>query len=266
MKQRVITGVLGASGFLILLWLGNWWYSGLLLFLATFAFLEYAQMNRLSWRRTPVILGIGLVWFIFVTQLPQLDAISSDPLLHDPNQLLLGLVFFLVLIVLSRNHFDIFQVAYLFIGSIYIGYGFSYMMLTIWKQNGLALTLLVIFITWANDSAAYFIGKRFGKRKLWPEISPNKTIEGSMAGIVFGVIMSVLIFLIFPALGNLLKAIWLGLLISVVGQIGDLIESAWKRTTGVKDSGTILPGHGGVLDRFDSLLFTFIVLHLVRLV
>jgi phosphatidate cytidylyltransferase len=123
---------------------------------------------------------------------------------------------------------------------------------------------LVIFITWANDSGAYFIGRKWGKTKLIPEISPNKTLEGSFAGVVFGMVVSVAVFLAFPPLGDLGKAVWLGLLIAVVGQVGDLIESAFKRTAGVKDSGSILPGHGGVLDRFDSLVFSFLVLSLLN--
>jgi phosphatidate cytidylyltransferase len=155
--------------------------------------------------------------------------------------------------------------AYLFVGAIYIGYGFSYMMQTIWKPNGLTWSLLAILVTWANDSGAYFIGKRWGQRKLWPDISPNKTIEGSLGGVLFGLIMSLIICIV-SGLGNFMFAIGIGLLITIVGQVGDLVESAWKRSVGVKDSGTILPGHGGVLDRFDSLIFTFIILYLFQVV
>ncbi len=265
MKQRIITGVLGAAGFLLLLKLGGWWFTGLLFVLAVIAFLEYVHMVRKNWKLPPVLLGIAVILYIFALGLTRQQVLSYS-LLQDPEWIVWGLVLSLVWIVISRNHFDIFQMAYLFVGAIYIGYGFSYMMQTIWKPNGTAILLLVIFVTWANDSGAYFLGKRLGKRKLSPEISPNKTIEGSVAGVIFGMIMSVIIFQFVPQLGTSLKAVWLGLFISVVGQLGDLIESAWKRTTGVKDSGAILPGHGGMLDRFDSLLFTFIVLHLTNLV
>ncbi|SEN78949.1 phosphatidate cytidylyltransferase [Lihuaxuella thermophila] len=265
MKQRIITGVLGAAGFLLLLMLGGWWFSGLLFVLAVIAFLEYAQMNRHHWKQPPVLIGIAVILYIFALGLSR-QHVLPDSFLQDPDHIVWGLVLSSVWIVVSRNHFDIFQMAYLFVGAMYIGYGFSYMMQTIWKPHGLAFLLLVIFVTWANDSGAYFFGKRLGKRKLWPEISPNKTVEGSVAGIIFGMIMSVICFAFAPELGSMGKAVWLGIFISVVGQLGDLIESAWKRTTGVKDSGTMLPGHGGMLDRFDSLLFTFIVLHLTNLV
>jgi phosphatidate cytidylyltransferase len=264
MKQRIITGTIGASGFLVLLWLGSWWYTSLLFVLAMIAFLEFAAMRGMRLRSIPVGLGVVLIGLFF------LDALMQEGvgviLANETEPLLAGLVFFSLWIVLSRNRFDLFQAASLFMGAAYIGYGFSGMMQVIWKPHGLALSLLVILITWANDSGAYFIGRKWGKRKLWPEISPNKTVEGSLAGIFFGLLTSVIVFQVFPALGNFTQALGMGLLIAVAGQLGDLVESAWKRSVGVKDSGSILPGHGGVLDRFDSLVFTFMVLNLIGLV
>jgi phosphatidate cytidylyltransferase len=262
MRQRIITGVLGAVVFLSLLAMGSWWYSTVLFLLAAIAFLEYAEMKRLSWKKPQVLAGVVMIALIFAAGLSRQHAV---PFWLDEALLVPGaLTVFSVWIVASRNRFDLEQMAYLFVGMLYIGYGFSAMMQTIWKANGLALSLLVIFITWANDSGAYFIGRKWGKTKLIPEISPNKTLEGSFAGVVFGMVVSIVVFLMFPPLGDLGKAVWLGLLIAVVGQVGDLVESAFKRTVGVKDSGSILPGHGGVLDRFDSLVFSFLVLSLLK--
>ncbi|MGA9174373.1 MAG: phosphatidate cytidylyltransferase [Thermoactinomyces sp.] len=266
MKQRIITGVLGALGFLLLLSLGGWWYTALMLILAVIAFLEFAQMRDMHWQTPQVLLGLIVIALIFLSGLMDLPVLSPSSFLKGADPILLGLALYSVLIVLSRNRFDLFQMAYLLVGAIYIGYGFLYMMLTIWKHDGLALSLLVIIVTWANDSGAYFIGKKWGKRKLWPQISPNKTIEGSLGGILFGMVISLIIWLIYPKLGSFAWALGIGILITVVGQMGDLIESAWKRSAGVKDSGGILPGHGGVLDRFDSLLFAFVILHLIRVV
>jgi phosphatidate cytidylyltransferase len=266
MKERIVTGVLGALGFLMLMVLGEWWYTALMFVLGAIAFLEYAQMKRFHWNHPQTVLGLALILLIFLSGLIDQKALPHADFLNEPNPTIVGLILFSTLIVLSRNRFDLLQMAYLFVGAIYIGYGFSYMMQTIWKPNGLALSLLVIIVTWANDSGAYFVGKKWGKHKLWPQISPNKTIEGSLGGVLFGLIASVLIFTIVPDLGGLALAVGLGILIPVVGQIGDLVESAWKRSTGVKDSGVLLPGHGGVLDRFDSLLFTFMILHLIQLV
>jgi len=167
--------------------------------------------------------------------------------------------------VLSRNRLDIYRVSYLFIGAIYIGFGFSYMIQLRWMTDGLLWSLLVLGVIWAGDTGAYFVGRKFGRRKLWPAISPNKTVEGSAGGLILAVIIGLPIASTIPSLDRL-AALGFILLIAVAGQLGDLVESAIKRTTGVKDSGGLLPGHGGVLDRFDSLLFAFFIIHLFRVV
>jgi phosphatidate cytidylyltransferase len=266
MKQRIITGLFGATVFLFFLFLGGWWYTAFLFFILIVAFLEFCKMRQLTWRYPPVIFGLLIIGCIFGTGLTEQKLLFCYPFFQFPFYLLVGFILFNFWIILSNNVFHLDQMAFLFIGTLYIGYSFSFMMQTIWKPNGLLLSLLVIFVTWANDTGAYFIGKRWGKRKLWPDISPNKTIEGSLGGILLGSLLSLIFFLFFPQLGGgTLKAIGLGLVITIIGQIGDLIESAWKRTLGVKDSGTILPGHGGILDRFDSLMFTFIFLYIFQL-
>lgn len=120
------------------------------------------------------------------------------------------------------------------------------------------LTLMVIM---GCDSFAYFVGRKFGKRKLYPAVSPNKSIEGALGGL-FGSVLAVLIaratFL--PAIG-IADGVLIGLLLGVAGQIGDLFESLLKRACKVKDSGSLIPGHGGILDRLDSLLFAFPVVY-----
>lgn len=125
---------------------------------------------------------------------------------------------------------------------------------------GVGLVAYPLTVTWMTDSAAYFFGRRFGRRKLIPRVSPGKTVEGAVAGLAGGTLGGFLVSLTFVylfgiGLSPLLGALG-GLLIGGVSQAGDLAESAWKREAGVKDSGTFLPGHGGILDRMDSLLFT----------
>lgn len=118
-------------------------------------------------------------------------------------------------------------------------------------------------IIWSTDSGAYFIGKSMGKRKLWPEISPNKTVEGFIGGIVTAVVLSLVFQAVTGFLPSYLLVMFITLLLSIFGQLGDLVESALKRHYHVKDSGTILPGHGGILDRFDSFLFVLPFLYLL---
>lgn len=266
MKERVITGVSGAAIYIITLWIGGWVYSGFIFLLATLAYIEYGRMQGVNWKKTQMFLGLLIVWLLLIGGLAKQQIITSHSIFSEPNNLLLGMISLFIWILLSRNRFDIYQMGYLFVGALYIGYGFSFMLQVVWRENGVALTLLIILVTWANDSGAYFIGKNFGKRKLWPAISPNKTIEGSVAGICSGVLFGLIFSFCLPQYFSWSTTILLSLFIAAIGQIGDLIESAWKRTIGVKDSGTILPGHGGILDRFDSLLFTFIILHLVYII
>lgn len=115
--------------------------------------------------------------------------------------------------------------------------------------------LYVLIVIWGNDSFAYFVGRKIGKTPLAPKISPNKTIEGSVGGIIGAFALSSLFLVIFEPMDiTILQNLILVAVIGIIGQLGDLAESAIKRYYGVKDSGNILPGHGGMLDRFDNML------------
>ncbi|HEU5248571.1 MAG TPA: phosphatidate cytidylyltransferase [Thermoanaerobaculia bacterium] len=116
--------------------------------------------------------------------------------------------------------------------------------------------LLLFILVWGCDSAAYYIGSRFGRHKLAPRVSPNKTWEGTIAGLIGGTLIGAAAgaWWVFPELGPVRGAL-VGALATSAGQLGDLVKSLWKRGAGVKDSGTFLPGHGGFYDRIDSLLY-----------
>jgi len=118
-----------------------------------------------------------------------------------------------------------------------------------------AWVLLTMVLAWGSDTAAYFIGRKFGKTKLAPRISPKKTLEGSAAGLAASVVGAVIMSFFLPGM-HALDAVALGVLAGGAGQAGDLMISVLKRSSGVKDSGGILPGHGGILDRVDALAFT----------
>jgi phosphatidate cytidylyltransferase len=112
----------------------------------------------------------------------------------------------------------------------------------------------MIFFVWINDTGAYLVGSFIGKHKLYERISPNKTWEGTLGGIAFCISLSYVVYLIFPQLA-LVHWVAISVIVAVFGTLGDLVESMLKRLAGIKDSGSLMPGHGGVLDRFDSLFF-----------
>lgn len=139
-------------------------------------------------------------------------------------------------------------------GTLYIAlFIFFYLIRTL--DGGLAWVLIMLSGTWAGDTVAYFVGKKLGRIKLAPLLSPGKTVEGALGGIVGSTLGAVLVYTLYPIV-LIYKVIALGLLVGIFGILGDLFESSLKRTAGVKDTGLIIPGHGGVLDRFDSMLFT----------
>ncbi len=127
-------------------------------------------------------------------------------------------------------------------------------------QQWIFLTLIAIM---GCDTCAYFIGSKIGKHKLYPAVSPNKSIEGAVGGLVgsvLGVLLAKISFL--PVIG-IFEVVLIGLLLGVMGQLGDLFESLLKRACQVKDSGSMIPGHGGILDRLDSLLFAFPIIYYI---
>ena len=143
----------------------------------------------------------------------------------------------------------------------YVGIGFMYFYET--RSEGLHFILYAFLVVWLTDTGAYIFGKLLGKHKLWPVISPNKTIEGFIGGLFSSLIVPlVMIFFV-----DFNMNIWLILLITIIlsmfGQLGDLVESGFKRHFGAKDSGRILPGHGGILDRFDSFMFVLPLLNIL---
>lgn len=122
-------------------------------------------------------------------------------------------------------------------------------------QLGLTLALMALFCTWAADTGAYFAGRSFGRRPLYPRLSPKKTLEGALGGVVLAMAMAAALRGALAPSMALGTALTLGIVAATLGTLGDLAESLLKRASGVKDSSALIPGHGGVLDRFDGVLF-----------
>jgi len=149
---------------------------------------------------------------------------------------------------------DLLDLSITFFGAFYIGGLFSYL-LKIREINteGWMFVLLVFLLTWSNDSAAFFVGSTFGKHRLCPKLSPKKSVEGFWGGVIFTTGVAVVFGYIFSGKMHIMWGL-LGLLAAIVGSMGDLLESGLKRLSNAKDSGDLIPGHGGILDRLDSLL------------
>ncbi|WP_211745912.1 phosphatidate cytidylyltransferase [Paenibacillus sp. Marseille-Q4541] len=262
MKQRVITGIVAGALFLGFTMLGGAWYSLLILLMALIGLYEFMRMIGVSAFSGTALIGyIGVLILIFPKLLAELG------LTLTLNQIVwLIMLLLLIATVTTKNKLTVQTAALMFIGVVYVGIGFYYIAFTRQIPGGLFWTFLLLASIWGSDAGAYFVGKSMGKNKLWPMISPNKTIEGAVGGIAIAIIIA-LIFAGFS--GGLLsygRAILIGLSASVIGQLGDLTQSAYKRVYGIKDSGNLLPGHGGILDRCDSWIFVFPFVHILMLI
>lgn len=260
MKQRIISGVTAAVLFVLLLWAGDWYYSGFLVALALVGYWEFVKLNGQTWTRPDVLIGFAAVG---------LFALPEFPFDWDmPSFKALAWLLMFVLMtgtVFSKNRIQLEHVSILFLGAIYVGVGFHYMAVTREMDHGILWSVMTFFCIWASDAGAYFVGKAMGRTKLWPAISPNKTVEGALGGLVIAMITAAVFAYCRPELLTYGEAALIGLAAAVAGQLGDLVQSAYKRFRGVKDSGNLLPGHGGVLDRTDSWLVVFPLVHLLGL-
>lgn len=252
MKQRVITAVVALCLFIPIVWAGGLWIDWTVAAFATVGIAEIFLMKK----QILVSVDFVLTWLATMTlAVPDKFFKWLPPHMSNYNVYFIFIMLLLVWTVLSKNRVTFDDVGVYTVASLYIGAGFHYMAAIRNANNGLALLCYVFVVVWTTDIAAYSFGRKLGRHKLWPVISPNKTWEGSIAGVICAVLLTTLYVYLVPMSQSHLSLIIASFFLSIVGQIGDLVESAYKRYYGVKDSGKILPGHGGILDRFDSMLF-----------
>jgi phosphatidate cytidylyltransferase len=171
------------------------------------------------------------------------------------SAILMLLILFAIEVFKGKVDRSIERIAISFLGAFFIPLGLVYMVYIRDLDDGMQLIFFIFIEVWVLDTAAYTFGNMFGKHKLVKEVSPKKTIEGAVAGIVFGVLTSVICRYLFMSNLTLWQSVVLGFVISIIGQFSDLAESLIKRDGSVKDSSNLIPGHGGVFDRFDSYIF-----------
>lgn len=259
LQKRVVFGGIAFAIFLPFLLMGGTAFQFFVSLLAMIAVGELIKMNGLA---PNSIEGMLTMLASVVLTLPLENYLTFLP--TDGNYTAYAIVVFLLLgsIVFNFGQYNYSDVVFPIASSFYIGIGFHNLILA--RIDGLNKIFFALLIVWATDIGAYLIGRQIGRRKLLPRVSPNKTIEGFIGGILSAVAVA-LIFLIFDK--SLLAGYSLGMMLllvvifSIFSQFGDLVESAIKRHFGVKDSGNLIPGHGGILDRFDGMIFVFPIMH-----
>ncbi|MFM7389864.1 MAG: phosphatidate cytidylyltransferase [Vampirovibrionales bacterium] len=257
--ERVLMGFAVAGIAVLGMALGGWYLAVLVAFVMCAGFLEFARMMR----------GYGLrpSHMAFFTAVPILVvlAMKSKLTLFFPV-LILGSTLAFFQWLFRRPNAKLADLSLTLLTLIYLGFLPAHLILLrnigypleahlpFWQQQGFAYLFLMVVMVSFSDIGAYYVGKRFGKALLYPEISPKKTREGTLGGLAVAVLVTVLTswWLKFP----LHHALLLCVLMVITGGLGDLVESKIKRESGVKDSGSLLAGHGGVLDRMDSYLFS----------
>ncbi|ANU10550.1 phosphatidate cytidylyltransferase [Planococcus antarcticus DSM 14505] len=263
MKQRIITGVIAAALFIPFVVYGGVPFILLVYLLGTIALQELLKMKGRSLRSIP---GLISLLALYAFMLPNQWALQVYEWTgyEKVEFAFLAVILLLIHTVIVKNSFTFDDAAFAILGTLYVGIGFFYFIET--REASLSYLVFALLVVWFTDSGAYFTGRKIGKRKLWPEISPNKTIEGFVGGIVWAIGIALVFNYFIPLNHSIILIIIVTIIASVFGQMGDLVESALKRHFNVKDSGAILPGHGGILDRFDSILFVMPLLHFLHFV
>lgn len=258
MGKRIVTACIFVPILFFLVYKGGWWVFGMCMFLSVVGISEYvdAVNHKLEHKLNKTFMMI-------------LSAIIVIIMHFDSKATLMCLLICLMLIfcyeIMSGKHDPIRGMVAVF-GLLYVPVILSSFQCFDMIPHGDHYIWMVFVIAFCSDTFAYFIGKFFGKRKPFPEISPNKTVAGCVGGIVFGIVGMICygIFLQQYFGINLPWSVYIisGLIGSIAGQCGDLTASMIKRYTGIKDFGKILPGHGGILDRFDSILFVLPIVYI----
>lgn len=258
LKRRIITALVGIPLFLALLFLAPPFVFFLAVLIVAligqsecYNMFEHEELQ--AQRFLGLLLGALVLWGFHVGRAPVIQ----------------GTILFAVIGVLALRVFSsrsvspaVGEIAVTLLGLFYAAFLFGYVILIRGEPYGSGWVLFLFLVVWGGDTGAFFTGKTFGKRKLMERISPKKTWEGALGGLASsGAGASLAWALFLSPRYAFLQILLLGIVLGGVGQIGDLIESLLKRSAGVKDSGTLLPGHGGVLDRFDGILLSAPVLY-----
>ena len=261
MLIRLLSALIGLPILLALVWIGSLWFSLLVAIAGALAAIELTSIARRWGHVTPgLVITPPVVALIAVAYSLSSKNVMLPPLIT--LAIAVSSVALLIWLVAGRGR-DVPLARTLTTLAIilYAGGFLLHVPLLRALEQGREWVLFLLLVTFATDTTAYFVGRSVGRTPLAPSISPSKTWEGSVGGMLGAVGMAVLANFVLGLNVLLIEALILGLLIGVVGQLGDLAESRIKRLGDVKDSGTIIPGHGGLLDRLDSIVLNVLVVY-----
>ena len=257
MALRITTALVGLPILIGAIWLGSPWLTLIVAAAAIAALIEFHRMATPSGSR--IVLPLSIVWSILLVASGQLTDRWPD---YIPHVILgTGITASLPWLILNRNKEGaLIRWAYAVAGPMYVGFLLAHVpMLREWDGadgSGRDWLLFAILATFATDTGAFFTGKALGRHLMTPRLSPKKTWEGAIGGFLCAVGVAMALDSILELSVPIWQLALLGSAVGIFAQMGDLLESSIKRAWGVKDAGALLPGHGGVLDRIDSIVFT----------
>jgi phosphatidate cytidylyltransferase len=255
-QQRVIAGTIGGALVISMVILSEWTYFILFFGICLLALIEfYNLLSKVDIKPNKVfgiLSGMIIYTFVFFIETGILDLKFYF--------LLFPFLFSLFLIELfQQNEKPFVNIAFTFLGNIYIAFPFALLHVTAFAYGAtyhFELILGILFLVWANDIGGFFSGMLLGRNKLFLRVSPKKTWEGSVGGALLTIFTSLTLSIFWNQNLNAIQWLIMAFIIVVIGSCGDLVESLLKRSLAIKDSGDVIPGHGGFLDRFDSLLLS----------
>jgi phosphatidate cytidylyltransferase len=268
LRQRVLSAVIFVPILFASIWFGNPWFSIVVAVAAILGILEfYSMVSSREWRP---LTSFGTLWTLFlIFNAYYTPKYGSDNTYIIVTSVLIGLAIALSLVwtlfLRSSRGKVMASWAASVTGIFYMGWLLSYWVLIMNSYggawNGRDWVLLALFSTFAVDTSAYFAGRTWGRHKMAPTVSPGKTWEGAAGGLVGAIAAVIILALLLDTGISYSEMVILGVLIAVFAQLGDLAESKLKRNMGVKEASNLIPGHGGILDRLDSIVFTGVVVY-----
>ncbi|ERI92905.1 phosphatidate cytidylyltransferase [Clostridiales bacterium oral taxon 876 str. F0540] len=256
MNKRYL-GALLISPFLIFLFLGGIYLKYIVMLMSLAGMYEYFKVSKQ--KNINPMEYIAYLFCIIYFML-----INKDLNFQNIFLLIIFSVFMVLCIPVINTKYNFMDAAVTALGLVYVSFFFGFIVLVNMMQYGKYLIWIIFVSSWLCDTTAYYVGRHFGKNKLCPKVSPKKTIEGSIGGVLGSSIGCLIFGYVLNRYGvniPLYHFILIGILCGIFGQFGDLVASSIKRSAGVKDYSNLIPGHGGILDRFDSILFSAVIVY-----